>query len=115
MNGRTLFGSWPLAAAIAILVTAAVIVSFRDPFDFDDRPHIERLMKLALSTAQADTTVDMEERMWAQVKLAEAGDLSGMSEREWEDMSKSFLAHNPGYIELQLLDRTYHQKLTAML
>jgi len=104
-----------LAAVLAILVIAAVGVTFRDPFDFDDRPHIERLMKLALTTAQADTAVDMEERMWAQVKLAEAGDLSSMSAHDWEATSKSFLAHNPGYVGLQLLDRTYHKKRMAVL
>jgi len=75
MNWRTRFGSRLFAAVLAILIIAAVGVTFRDPFDFDDRPHIERLMKLALSNAQADTTVDMEERMWEQVKLGEAGDL----------------------------------------
>ena len=115
MNWRTLFGYRLLAAVLAILVIAALSVTFRDPFDFDDRPHIERLMKLALSTAQADTTVDFEERMWAQVKLAEAGDLSSMSAHDWEVMSKSFLAHNPGYVGLQLLDRTYRVKRTVAL
>ncbi len=115
MNWRTLFGYRLLAAVLAILVIAAVGVTFRDPFDFDDRPHIERLMKLALTTAQADTAVDMEERMWAQVKLAEAGDLSSMSAHDWEATSKSFLAHNPGYVGLQLLDRTYHKKRMAVL
>ena len=100
---------------LVILVITAVGVTFRDPFLFDDRPHIERLMKLALSNAQADTTVDMEERMWAQLKLAEAGDLSRMSTHDWEAMSNSFLAHNSGYVEVQLLDRTYHEKRTAAL
>jgi len=115
MNWRTLFESRLLPAMLVMLGIAAVGVSFRDPFLFDDRPHIERLMKLALSNAQADTTVDMEERMWAQVKLAEAGDLSSMSAREWEAMSNSFLAHNPGYVGVQLFDRTYHKKRTAAL
>jgi len=115
MNWRTLFESRLLPAMLVILVITAVGVTFRDPFLFDDRPHIERLMKLALSNAQADTTVDMEERMWAQVKLAEAGDLSRMSTHDWEAMSNSFLAHNPGYVEVQLLDRTYHEKRTAAL
>jgi hypothetical protein len=115
LNWRTLFGYKLLAAVLAILVIAAVGFTVRDPFDFDDRPHIERLMKLALTNALADTSVDMEERMWAQVKLAEAGDLSTMSARDWEAMSNLFLAHNPGYVGLQLLDRTYHKKRTAVL
>jgi len=114
LNWRTLFGYRLLAAMLAILVIVAVGVTVRDPFDFDDRPHIERLMKLALTNAQADTAVDMEERMWAQVKLAEAGDLSSVSARDWETMSKSFLAHNPGYVGLQLLDRTYHETRASM-
>ncbi len=50
--------------------------SFHDPFDFDDRPHIERLMKPALANVQGDIAADMDERMWAQVKLADAGNLS---------------------------------------
>lgn len=115
MNWRPLFGSRLLIAVLAILVIAAIYVSFHDPFDFDDRPQIERLMRLALSNAKADTTVDMEERMWSQVKLGEAGDLSSMSAREWEAMSNSFLAHNRGYIGLQLLDSAYHKKRTAAL
>ena len=115
MNWRTLFEYRVLAAVLAILVIVAVGGMFRDPFDFDDRPHIERLMKLALTTAQADLAVDIEERMWAQVKLAEAGDVSSMSAHDWEAMSKSFLAHNPGYVGLQLLDRTYHNKRMAVL
>src|SRR6267143_3688278 len=113
MNWRPLFESRLLIATLAILVIAAVGVAFRDPFDFDDRPHIERLMKLALASVQGDTAVDMEERMWEQVKLGEAGNLSGMSAPEWETTSHLFLAHNSGYIGLQLLDRTYKQKRTA--
>jgi len=103
MNRRTLFESRLFPAMLVILVIAAVGVTFRDPFLFDDRPHIERLMRLALSNAQADTTVDMEERMWAQVKLGLAANLSDMSEHEWGAMSHWFLARNPGYVGLQLL------------
>jgi len=115
MNRRTLFESRLFPAMLVILVIAAVGVTFRDPFLFDDRPHIERLMRLALSNAQADTTVDMEERMWAQVKLGLAANLSDMSEHEWGAMSHWFLAHNPGYVGLQLLDKEYHEKQSAVL
>jgi signal transduction histidine kinase len=117
MLNSWLSSSWGrifLAGVVALLIIAILAV-LRDPFDFDDRPHIERLMKLALANVQGDTAVDMEERMWAQVKVAETGNLSRMSAPEWEVTSKWFLAHNTGYIGLYLLDETYHQKRTATL
>jgi len=72
-------------------------------------------MKLALANVQGDIAADMDERMWAQVKLADAGNLSRMSDRDWELTSNWFLTQNIGYIGLQLLDQTYHKRRTAAL
>lgn len=104
-----------LLAGVVFLLIMAIAAILHDPFDFDDRPHITRLLQLALSTVQSDTSVDMEERMWAQVKIAEAVDLSSSSPQEWEQTSKFFLTHNPGYVGLLVVDKTYHNKRTAEL
>jgi signal transduction histidine kinase len=102
-------------AGIAVLVIAAVSVLFHDPFEFDDRPHIERLMRLVLSNVQGDTAVDMEERMSEQVKFGESGDLLRVSAREWNSMSGLFLAHNGGYLGLQLFNKNCRKVRTAAL
>ena len=104
-----------LLIGVPLLLLMAVISILHDPFDFDDRPHIQRLMKLALTDAEADATVDMEERMWAQVKFAGSLSPYSMSEHDWDVLSRSFLAHNPGYLGIFWLDRTYHLKRETIL
>jgi signal transduction histidine kinase len=99
-----------MLAGVVILLIIAIATILHDPFDFDDRPHIVRLLKLALSSVQSDTAVDMAERMWAQVKLAEADDLSTMPAQEWEQTSKFFLTHNVGCMALQVLDRAHNRR-----
>jgi signal transduction histidine kinase len=113
----SLSSSWGrlFLAGVVILLVIAIVVVLHDPFDFDDRPHIERLLKLALSNVQSDTAVDMEERTWAQVKLGEAGDFSNSSEREWGKTASLFLAHNPGYLGLLALDKEYRKRRTLEL
>jgi signal transduction histidine kinase len=117
MNWHAPFGPWLWVVTIVSLAIVAVGIgiAFHDPFDFDDRPHIERLMKLALANVQGDIAADMDERVWAQVKLADAGNLSTMSNRDWGLTSRWFLTHNIGYLGLQLLDQTYHKRRTAAL
>ena len=99
MLSAWLKSSWArvLVAGIVMLLVAAGIAILHDPFDFDDRPQIEQLLKLALSNVQSDTAVDMEERLWAQVKMAEQGGLSAATDREWAQQSNLFLNHNVGY------------------
>ena len=113
------FGSWfdsrLIQAGLAILIIAGGILAFYDPFDVDDRPHIERLLELALSNAKAEIVEEVEARTWAQVELAVVDNVSSMPLREWERSSDLFLARNPGYIGLQLLDNTYHIKRAAEL
>jgi len=115
MKWRILFGSRLLVVAVAILIIAAVGVALRDPLDFDDRPHIERMLKLAVDSVQADVVADMEARMLAQVRLAQLWKVNEMSPHEWETAAKLFLAHQPGYVGLQLLDSTLQRKRTPVL
>jgi signal transduction histidine kinase len=96
-------------AGVLILLVTAILAVLHDPFDFDDRPHIERLLKLALANVQSDIAVDMEERTRTQLKVAEASDFSNATERDWEQTANMFLAHNPGYIGLLALDNGYHK------
>lgn len=115
---RTLFTpSWGrlLRIAVPVLIVIAVMFGFRDPFDFDDRPHVERLLKLAINGVQSDIAVDVEECLRAQVKLGEVGNLEGMSELEWQATAKLYLSQNPGYESLQLLDRNYHYRRSFIL
>jgi signal transduction histidine kinase len=115
MKWRILFGSKMLVAVLAILVVAAVSVAFRDPLDFDDRPHIERILKLAVDSVQSDIVADMDARLLAQVRLAQLWKVNELSPREWDAAARLFLAHQPGYVGLQLLDKTLHQRRAAML
>lgn len=112
MLSAWLNSSWTrvLVAGILTLLIIAVIAILHDPFDFDDRPQIEQLLRLALSNVQSDTAVDMEERLWAQVKMAEQGDLSAAADREWAQQANLFLGRNVGYVGLVLLDNGYHQR-----
>jgi signal transduction histidine kinase len=112
---QSLSGTRLLIAGIAVLVVAAAYVSIRDPFDFDDRPHIQRLVKLAANSVQADLAEDMQARIFAQVRLARLGKLREIPAREWEVTANSFLTHHPGYLGLQLLDKTYRTERSAAL
>lgn len=105
MKWRILFGSRLLVVALAILIIAAVGVALRDPLDFDDRPHIDRMLKLAVDSVQSDIVADMDARLLAQVRLAQLWKVNELSPHEWETASKLFLAHQPGYVGLQLLDK----------
>jgi sensor domain CHASE-containing protein len=115
MKWRNLFSSRLLLVVLAVLVIAAISLVLYDPFDFDDRPHIERLLKLAVNNVQADVAADMEARILAQAQIAQLWKLGGISAREWEATANLFLAHHPGYIRLQLLDKTYRKEQTAAL
>lgn len=100
---RGLVGSPRLVVGLAILlVVAGISCVFHDPFDFDDRPNIERVLKLAAAGAQADLAADMERRIEAQARLAQLHDVS---KREWQLAGKLFLDHYPGYIRLEWVDR----------
>jgi signal transduction histidine kinase len=99
-----------LLAGIAGLLVIAILAVLHDPFDFDDRPHIERILKLALSNVQSDTAVDMDEHTSEQVKLGEACDLESVSEHEWGQMANVFLTHKPGYIGLLVLDKARNKR-----
>ncbi len=115
MKWRVLFGSRLLVAALAILIIAAVGVALRDPLDFDDRPHIDRMLKLAVDSVQSDIVADMEARLLAQVRLAQLWKVNALSPHEWERAAKLFLAHQPGYVGLQLLDKKLQPKGAAVL
>jgi signal transduction histidine kinase len=108
---RSLFGSRLIQAGLAILAIAAVSLAFHDPFDLDDRPNVERLMKLAANSVRADIATNMEARISAQVQLARPE----RSSREWEFAAKLFLTQHPGYVGLELLDETYHKRRMAVL
>jgi signal transduction histidine kinase len=112
MLTRWLSSSWGrlLLAGVVGLLVIAILAVLHDPFDFDDRPHIERMLKLALSNVQSDTAVDMDEHTREQVKLGEAGDLEGVSEHEWGQMANVFLTHKPGYIGLLVLDKAHNKR-----
>jgi len=88
-----------------------VSLAFHDPFDLDDRPNIERLMKLAANSVRADVAANMEARISAQVQLARPE----RSSREWELAAKMFLTQHPGYVGLELLDETYRKRRMAVL
>jgi signal transduction histidine kinase len=115
MKWRILFGSRLLVVALAILIIAAVGVTLRDPLDFDDRPHIDRVLKLAVDSVQSDIVADMEARLLAQVRLAQLWKLNELSPREWKKAAKLFLAHQRGYVGLQLLDKKLQLEGTAVL
>src|ERR1700747_2259033 len=115
MKWWNLFSSRLLVAGLAVLVITAISVVLHDPFDFDDRPHIERLLKLAVNNVQADIAEEMDARILAQAQLAQLWNLGRISAREWEATANLFLAHHPGYIGLQLLDKTYRKERTAAL
>jgi sensor domain CHASE-containing protein len=108
---RSLFGSRLVQAGLAILAMAAVSLAFHDPFDLDDRPNIERLMKLAANSVRADVAANMEARISAQVQLARPE----ASSREWELAAKLFLTQHPGYVGLELIDETYRKRRMAVL
>jgi len=114
MKWRILFGSRSLIAALAILVIAAISVAFRDPLDFDDRPQIERMLKLAVDSVQSDIVADMEARLLAQARLAQLWKVSRISPQEWDAAARLFLEHQPGYIGLQLFDNSLRRRGTAV-
>jgi signal transduction histidine kinase len=115
LRWRRLFASPLIKAGVAVLVIAAVGVAIRDPLDFDDRPHIERMLKLAVDSVQSDIVADMDARLLAQVRLAQLWKVNEMSPREWDAAARLFLAHQLGYEGLQLLDRTLHRQRAAVL
>jgi signal transduction histidine kinase len=108
---RSLFGSRLVQAGLAILTIATVSLTFHDPFDLDDRPNIERLMKLAANSVRADIAANMEARISAQLQLARPE----RSSREWELAANLFLTQHPGYVGLELLDETYRKRRMAVL
>src|SRR5690348_9120792 len=108
---RSLFGSRLIQVGLAILTIAAVSLAFHAPFHIDDRPNIERLMKLAANSVRADVAANMEARISAQVQLARPE----ASSREWELAAKLFLTQHPGYVGLELLDETYRKRRMAVL
>src|ERR1700756_3774514 len=98
---RSLFKSRLLLASLAALGIAAIVFSFHDPFDFDDRPNIEPVLRLAAACAQADLAAGMEKRILEQVRLAQ---LLEVSPGQWELAANLFLTHHPGSMQLLRLD-----------
>lgn len=103
-----------LTVALAILVIAAISVAFHDPLDFDDRPQIERMLKLAVDSVQSDIVADMEARLLAQTRLAQLWKVNRISPQEWDGAARLFLAHQAGYIGLQLFDRSLRRRGTPV-
>lgn len=112
---RELLGSRLLQLAVTTLLVAAVIIAIADPFDFDDRPYVERLTRMVASNVQEDVAADIEARILAQTQLAELSRLANTSSRDWDLAAKVFLASHPGYVGLQLLDKTHHTQRAAVL
>jgi signal transduction histidine kinase len=114
MKWRMLFGSRIVTVVLATLVIAAISVAFHDPLDFDDRPQIERMLKLAVDSVQSDIVADMEARLLAQTRLAQLWKVNRISPQEWDGAARLFLAHQPGYMGVQLFDRSLRRQGTAV-
>ena len=99
-----------LLAGVVVLLVIAIISILHDPFDFDDRPHIQSLLKLALSNVQSHVAVEMQEGMLEQVRFAAEKNLPDTSEHEWKQTSNFFLAHSPGYVGLLAIDARYRTR-----
>jgi hypothetical protein len=101
--------------ALVVVVLIGILFAFHDPFDFDDRPHLERLLRLALIGVQSDIAVDMNQRIRAQVELGKTGNLGSMSENEWEAAARTYLSDNNGCLGIEMLDNDYNARRSATI
>ena len=76
-----------------------------DPFDIDERPHVQRITALSVRSVQADLAGDMESRILAQSRLATfSAGTEALSEQQWDLAAKLFLEHHPCHVAVQWVD-----------
>jgi signal transduction histidine kinase len=104
MEGAGRYRKPLLFLGLAVLGLAAALIVAVDPIDLDDRPNIERVMKLAASSARADLVAELETRGRSLRRLARLGMLGSVPDAEWQAAARLYLTHHPGYLSLELLD-----------
>src|SRR4051795_1111650 len=98
MSCRYSRGFWGVSILLAGLIALAAVSLIRDPLDIDERPYLERELKLAANSVQADIKSDMEARILAQIRFAQIATMDRVSPDDWSKAATLFLAHHPGYL-----------------